>query len=142
MTTDALLAVAHHSTVFGLLAVLAAEWGIVRPGLTKQDVERLRRFDLAYGVLAGLVLVAGMTRVVLGAKPQEFDFENPTSGSRWSRSRAVVCYRSGRRSDICSGAGISRATAARGHPMATSSRCAGRSSPNSFSSRFSLPSPR
>jgi uncharacterized membrane protein len=32
MTTDAWLAIAHHLAVYGLLAVLAMEWALVRPG--------------------------------------------------------------------------------------------------------------
>ena len=30
MTVDAWLAIAHHLAVFGLVAVLAAEWGLLR----------------------------------------------------------------------------------------------------------------
>ena len=77
MNTDVWLAIVHHLAVFGLLAVLAAEWGCLRAGLTATDVRRLRRFDAAYGALAGGVLVAGVARVTLGSKPEDFYLENP-----------------------------------------------------------------
>ena len=77
MNADVWLAIVHHLAVFGLLAVLAAEWGILRPGLTVVDVQRLRRFDAAYGALAGAVLAAGAARVTLGSKTEDFYLENP-----------------------------------------------------------------
>ena len=89
MTTDAWLAIAHHLAVFGLLAVLAAEWGLVRPGLTEVDVARIRRFDAAYGACAGVVLVAGVTRVLLGAKPESFYVENPVFWLKMASFAAV-----------------------------------------------------
>jgi putative membrane protein len=45
VTIDAWLAIAHHLAVFGLLGVLAAEWGILRRGLGVDDVRRLARVD-------------------------------------------------------------------------------------------------
>ncbi|GIU86091.1 MAG: hypothetical protein KatS3mg009_0606 [Acidimicrobiia bacterium] len=77
MTTDAWLAIAHHLAVFGVLAVLATEWALVRPGIGAADVDRIARVDAAYGVLAAVVLVVGFTRVFAGDKPTDFYFENP-----------------------------------------------------------------
>ena len=77
MTTDAWLAIAHHLAVFGVFAVLVAEWAIVSPGMRAQDVHRLARVDTAYGALAGAVLIAGVSRVIWGAKPASFYVENP-----------------------------------------------------------------
>lgn len=77
MTADAWLAIAHHIAIFGVFAVLVAEWTIVRPGIDAADVRRLGRVDAAYGALAGLVLAAGVSRVVWGAKPADFYLENP-----------------------------------------------------------------
>jgi putative membrane protein len=71
------LAIAHHLAVFGVFAVLVAEWAIITPGLRAEDVRRLGRIDLAYGVLALAVLAAGVCRVVWGAKPADFYTENP-----------------------------------------------------------------
>jgi putative membrane protein len=77
MTTDAWLAIAHHLAIFGVFAVLVAEWAIVTPGLRAEDVRRVGRIDLAYGALAGAVVAAGVSRVVWGAKPADFYTENP-----------------------------------------------------------------
>lgn len=77
MTSDAWLAIAHHLAVFGLLAVLAAEWALVRPGLGETDVRRLGRIDSLYGVFAVGVLVAGLARLSAGDKPFDFYVDNP-----------------------------------------------------------------
>jgi len=77
MTTDAWLAIAHHLAVFGVFAVLIAEWALVRPGLAASDVLRLGRVDAAYGALAGAVVAAGVARVFAGVKPSTFYTENP-----------------------------------------------------------------
>lgn len=77
MTTDAWLAIAHHLAVFGLLAVLAAEWGLLRSEPGAADVHRLTRVDAAYGALAGLVLVVGIARLAAGDVPFDFYRDNP-----------------------------------------------------------------
>ena len=77
MTTDAWLAIAHHLAVFGVAAVLVAEWTLVRPGIEPDEVRRVARIDAAYGALAGAVLLAGASRVVWGVKPADFYLENP-----------------------------------------------------------------
>lgn len=77
MTTDAWLAIAHHLAIFGVFAVLIAEWAIVRPGMDRADIHRLGRVDALYGALAALVLTAGVSRVIWGAKPAGFYLENP-----------------------------------------------------------------
>jgi putative membrane protein len=87
MTTDAWLAIAHHLAVFAMLAVLAAEWAIVRPGLAADDVRRVALVDSAYGALAGAVLIAGVARVAAGAKPADFYLENPVF---WFKMAAIA----------------------------------------------------
>jgi putative membrane protein len=89
MTTDAWLAIAHHLAVFGLLAVLAMEWAMVRPGMGAVEVHRLTRIDASYGVLAAAVLVAGIARVALGAKPADFYLENPVFWAKMASFAAV-----------------------------------------------------
>jgi len=78
VNTDAWLAVAHHLAVFGVLAVLSAEWTLVRPGLSADGIRILARVDAAYGALAGAALTAGTARVVVGPKPSDFYTDNPT----------------------------------------------------------------
>jgi putative membrane protein len=64
---DFLLAAFHHLAVFALVIVLGTELVLMRPGLDAAGVRRLARLDLAYGGLAGLVLVAGVLRVLFVA---------------------------------------------------------------------------
>jgi putative membrane protein len=77
VTTDAWLAIGHHLAVFGLLAVLAAEWALVQPGMTPASVQRLGRIDIFYGVFAVAVLVLGIARLAAGDLPFDFYAENP-----------------------------------------------------------------
>lgn len=87
MTLDAWLAIAHHVAVFALLAVLAAEWGAVRPGLSAAGAARVARIDALYGASAGLVITAGVLRVIFGAKPADFYLENPVF---WVKMAAIA----------------------------------------------------
>jgi putative membrane protein len=87
MTTDAWLAIAHHLAVFSLAAVLAAEWALVRRGMAAADIRRLARVDAAYGAVAGAVIIAGVSRVIWGAKPAEFYLESTTF---WLKMAAVA----------------------------------------------------
>jgi putative membrane protein len=87
MTTDAWLAIAHHLAVFSLAAVLAAEWGLVRRGMAAADIRRLARVDRAYGLVAAAVIIAGVSRVIWGAKPAEFYLESITF---WLKMAALV----------------------------------------------------
>jgi putative membrane protein len=77
MTQDAWLAIAHHLAIFTLLGVMAVEWGIVRPGIGREDIGRLVRVDRMYGLVAGLVLLVGLTRLQFGAKDWDFYTDNP-----------------------------------------------------------------
>lgn len=76
MTTDLLLAIAHHLLFFALIAILAAETVLVRPGLGGDALKRLGRLDGAYGGLAGLILIVGFCRVFFGLKGWEFYIYN------------------------------------------------------------------
>jgi putative membrane protein len=87
MTTDAWLAIAHHVAVFSLAAVLAAEWGLVRRGMAAADIRRLARVDAAYGAVAGVVILAGVSRVIWGAKPAGFYLGSTTF---WLKMAALV----------------------------------------------------
>ena len=68
MMTDFVLASLHHVLIFALMAALAAELVLVRPGLTAPLISRISRIDGAYGALSVLVIVVGVCRVVWGAK--------------------------------------------------------------------------
>lgn len=68
MSTDLLLAIAHHLLIFALAAVLVAEMMLVRPPMATADAVRVARIDIAFGVLAGLILIVGFGRVYFGLK--------------------------------------------------------------------------
>ncbi len=72
MSTDLVLAIAHHLAVFTLVGILAAELAILRRGFKGFRVALLGTIDLFYGASAALVLVAGFLRVFFGAVPAEY----------------------------------------------------------------------
>lgn len=76
MLTDLLLAIAHHLLIFSLLAVLVMEIMLIRPEMSTAQVLRVGRLDIAYGVIATLIIVVGFGRVFLGAKPADFYLAN------------------------------------------------------------------
>jgi putative membrane protein len=74
--TDFLLASFHHIAVFSLVAIIAAELVLVRPGLDPVTVKRLARLDIAYGIAAAAIIVAGFSRVFFGAKGADYYLHN------------------------------------------------------------------
>jgi putative membrane protein len=87
MLTDLLLAIAHHLLIFTILAVLVMELMLVRPEMTTAQLLRLGRLDVAYGILATLILIIGFGRVFFGAKPWDFYIYNWTF---WAKIAAFV----------------------------------------------------
>jgi putative membrane protein len=65
---DLELTIGHHILVFALAGILAAELAMVRKGLDLATVARVARLDLAYGIVAGLILAVGVLRVLLASK--------------------------------------------------------------------------
>lgn len=63
---DLVLAFAHHTAIFLLISVMAAEWVLLRPGVAGTRLTLLARIDAAYGAVAGLVIASGLARVFLG----------------------------------------------------------------------------
>ncbi|HYF20234.1 MAG TPA: DUF2214 family protein [Ramlibacter sp.] len=73
MTTEALLSYAHLLAILTLVVFVASEAALCRPEwLNAAVVERLVTVDRIYGVAAGAVLLTGVARVFLGAKPAAF----------------------------------------------------------------------
>jgi putative membrane protein len=72
MTTDLILAILHHLLAFGLLALLFAEYALVRPGLGGEALRRVAIFDRFYGAFAGLLIIVGVLRVIYGLKGPDF----------------------------------------------------------------------
>jgi putative membrane protein len=77
MLTDVLLAICHHLLIFALLGILVTEMVAIRPTMTSRDVLYVARLDIAYGILAGLILVVGFSRVFFGIKGPGFYLPNP-----------------------------------------------------------------
>ncbi len=69
------LAIVHHITVFGLVALLAMEWVMLRDATV--DPARLTKVDAGYGLVAGLAVVIGICRVIWGGKGWAFYEANP-----------------------------------------------------------------
>ena len=69
---DLILASLHHLAVFTMVAVFAAEFVLLRPGLEGRYLVRLSAIDGAYGAAAGIVVVVGILRVIFGDAGWEF----------------------------------------------------------------------
>jgi putative membrane protein len=76
LLTDVLLAIAHHLLIFALLSLLVTELVMIKPGIASAIVLRLARLDIFYGVIAGLILAVGFSRVFFGLKGAEFYLGN------------------------------------------------------------------
>ena len=67
-----ILAIAHHLAVFVLVAIFAAEFALLRPGIEGKRLVQLGKIDGAYGAVAGLVIVVGIVRVIFGGAGWEY----------------------------------------------------------------------
>ena len=76
MFVDWLLASLHHLAVFSLAAILSAEIFLTAGPIDDRLVLRVARVDAWFGILAALVVAAGVLRVFLGAKGYEYYFVN------------------------------------------------------------------
>jgi putative membrane protein len=77
MALDALLAIVHHLAVFSVVAILITEWVVLRPGLTDAQLRLVGKIDGMYGAMATLAILAGIARLVYGAKGWSFYSGNP-----------------------------------------------------------------
>jgi putative membrane protein len=66
MDIDLILAFAHHLAVFVVVGIVAAEFTLLRPGLTGARLSQLARIDRAYGGAAMLLIAVGVGRVLFG----------------------------------------------------------------------------
>jgi putative membrane protein len=72
---DIVLTIIHHLCVFAIVAMLGAEFAVMRAGVTPAAIRLLRRLDAIYGGAAVLVLLAGFGRVFHNGSG--FYFANP-----------------------------------------------------------------
>jgi putative membrane protein len=68
MLTDAILAWTHFVFAFLMVGTLVAESFILRLPVDGRVARLLARVDLFYGISAGLLVAAGVSRVIWGAK--------------------------------------------------------------------------
>ena len=85
--TDLVLTIAHHLAVFTVAGLLFAEVVLLRPGMTGDRIRQLGRIDSAYGAAAGIVIVAGVLRVIFGAAGWEYYVGNYMF---WAKMAAFV----------------------------------------------------
>jgi putative membrane protein len=74
---DALLHYAHFLCTFLLAALLAGELFLFRKALPAAMVRQLQIVDRFYGIVAGLVLVTGLSLLFFGLKGAAFYLHNP-----------------------------------------------------------------
>ena len=77
MTIDFLLSALHFLFVFSLVAILAAQGALLRPGMTSPNLRLAAKLDRGYGAGAVLLLAVGFGRVFPGAKGSQFYLSNP-----------------------------------------------------------------
>ncbi len=76
MYGDAALSYAHFLSIFFLAWFLGRQWLLLGAGHVAVDVETLARADMGYFISAGAVLLTGLGRLFLGAKPLAFYTHN------------------------------------------------------------------
>ena len=87
MTIDLILAIVHHLGVFTVAGIIAAEWALVRPGMSVEKVRQVARIDALYGIAAATVLLIGFARVFFGLKGSAFYMQNPVF---WAKIIAFI----------------------------------------------------
>jgi putative membrane protein len=87
MDIDLILAISHHLVVFLLVAIFAAEFALLRPGLAGPRIGQLARIDAVYGGVATLVIIVGVLRVIFGASGWEYYVANYAF---WAKMAAFV----------------------------------------------------
>jgi len=74
---DFVLSAFHFLLAFTLVAILAAQCALIRPGITASSLRLAATLDRAYGASAVLLLAVGFSRVYWGAKGSSFYMSNP-----------------------------------------------------------------
>jgi putative membrane protein len=74
--TDLVRASAHRVRVCARAGLLLPGAALLRPGLSPARILQLGRIDIAYGIVAGLVVVVGVLRVNFGDKGADYYLHN------------------------------------------------------------------
>ena len=72
MVSTSFMAFLHHLMAFTLVACVVYEFIAYRKGLTIEEVRRIQRADLTYGISAGLLLIIGLLRDTFLKKVRPF----------------------------------------------------------------------
>lgn len=75
---SAFFAILHHLAAFTLFAALVVELVLLKPQLTLREARTLQGADIAYGIAAGVLLLAGLHRVFLFEKGATYYFHTWT----------------------------------------------------------------
>jgi putative membrane protein len=73
---SALFAFLHHAAAFALVSALVLELVLLRQELTAKIARLLQKADMAFGIAAGVLLAAGLARVVYFEKGAAYYFHN------------------------------------------------------------------
>ena len=74
---DLLLSAFHFLLAFTLVAILAAQSALIRPGIIASGLRVAVNLDRVYGACAMVLLGVGFARVYWGAKGSSFYLSNP-----------------------------------------------------------------
>ncbi len=72
----ALFAFVHHAAAFALVSALVLELVLVREELTLRTARLLQKADMVFGICAGVLLAAGLARVVYFEKGVSYYFHD------------------------------------------------------------------
>jgi putative membrane protein len=88
--TDLLLATLHHLLAFTLVALLAAQYALLRPPLASLHLARLGRLDAAYGACAVLLIAIGIARLAWGARGADYYLSDPWFWAKMTAFAAIA----------------------------------------------------
>jgi len=77
MIINSLIAFLHFIAAFGIACTLFFEWLTFSKSPTYIEAKRIQQCDRWYGILAGIILVAGFLRVYYFEKGSAYYFSNP-----------------------------------------------------------------
>lgn len=85
---DSLVHFVHFLLIFTLASMLACEIALFSQSLSRSTFDRLRMIDRWYGIVAGLVVLSGLSVLFFGLKPAPFFTHNPVF---WTKMALFVC---------------------------------------------------
>lgn len=74
--SQAIAAYLHYLSIFALFAVLSIEHVLLKPQPSWAQARSLLRVDMAFGIIAGVVLLTGLARLLWFAKGPDYYLHN------------------------------------------------------------------